>query len=458
MIKIINNKSVDEIGLNAPAIHAIWTLKGLGLLTKKEVNDALLAALSHPSAGVRKAAVQVLDLNAKSFDQIAQSNIFKDENLNTRLAAFVKIADSAPFAAVAPVLKAAINDPVNAKDRWLSPALFAAIQTNHSHMSMVADQSSTNAYQQAVNQALGEEIYTLGRKNRVQFSPNVADKNITIETAVLRRDQDAFKGLIIGQGDAKNGFALYMQGNKIYWDVYNNGEIQRIAATDGIGNGFKVHASITANQGSSLYINNKLVGNIKEVKPFNKPLRAYLRSGEDLDESVALTKYEHGSEFIGNISEIKVKLQLNGEHAHHHMQRASPVEVNQNEAPAEVIVIKAVKDIMQYDKRSITVKAGRQITLIMENPDAMPHNLVIIKPGTTEIVGKAADAMLQASSAAEKDYVPEVSEVLFHTKLVNPGQSYTLKFQAPKEKGEYPFICTFPGHWRGMNGIMKVVE
>ena len=458
LIKIINNKSVDEIGLNAPAIHAIWTLKGLGLVAKKEVNDALLTALSHPSAGVRKAAVQVLDLNAKSFDKITKSNIFKDENLNTRLAAFVKIAESAPFAAVATVLKAAINDPVNAKDRWLSPALFAAIQTNYSHMSMAADQSSSNAYQKSVNQALNEEIYTLGRKNRVQFSPNVADKNITIETEVLRRDQDAFKGLIIGQGDAKNGFALYMQGNKIYWDVYNNGEIQRIAATDGIGNGFKVNASITANQGSSLYINNKLVGNIKEVKPFDKPLRAYLRSGEDLDESVALTKYERGSEFIGNISEIKVKLQLNGEHAHHHMHSASPVEVNQNEAPAEIIVIKAVKDIMQYDKRSITVKAGSQITLIMENPDAMPHNLVIIKPGTTEIVGKAADAMLQASSAAEKDYVPEVSEVLFHTKLVNPGQSYTLKFQAPKEKGEYPFICTFPGHWRGMNGIMKVVE
>lgn len=467
LIKIINNKSVDEIGLNAPAIHAIWTLKGLGLITKKEVNDAIVAALSHPSAGVRKAAIQVLDLNAKSFDKIALSNIFKDKNLNTRLAAFVKIADSAPFAAVVPVLKTAINDPVNAKDKWLSPALFAAIQTNHSHMSMVAGQPSTNAYQKAVNQALSGEVYTLGRKDRVQFSPNVSNKDITIETEVLRQDQDAFKGLIIGQGDAKNGFALYMQGNKIYWDVYTNGKINSISSANGIGNGFKVLASVTQNQGSRLYINNKLVGEIKEVKPFNKPLSAYLRSGEDLDESVALTKYEHGSEFIGNISEIKVKLQLSGAHVHNHTMNTSaststststPVKVSKNEAAAEVIVIKAVKELMQYDKRSITVKAGKQITLIMENPDAMPHNLVIIKPGTIEIVGKAADAMLQSSSAAEKNYVPEVKEVLFHTKLVNPGKSYTLKFQAPKQKGDYPFICTFPGHWRGMRGVMKVVD
>ncbi|AIM36841.1 hypothetical protein KO02_09130 [Sphingobacterium sp. ML3W] len=458
LIKIINNKSVDEIGLNAPAIHAIWTLKGLGLLTDEEVNDALLTALSHPSAGVRKAAVQVLDLNAKSFDKIAKSKIFEDKNLNTRLAAFVKIADSAPFAEISTVLKAAINDPANAQDKWLSPALFAAIQTNHSHMSNSTDQVSNNTYEKQINQALGEEIYTLGRKNRVQFSPNVRDKDIIIETEVLRRDQDPYKGLIIGQGDAKDGFALYMQGNKLFWEVFNDGQKYSISSSDGIGNAFKVNASITEKDGLSLYVNNRLVGQMKEVKPFKKPLKSYLRSGEDLDESVALTKYDHGSEFIGNISEIKVKLQLNGGHVHDHMHMASAVEVNQNEAPAEVIVIKAIKDIMQYDKRSITVKAGKQITLIMENPDGMPHNLVIIKPGTTEIVGKAADEMLQASSAAEKDYIPEVSEVLFHTKLVNPGQSYTLKFQAPKEKGEYPFICTFPGHWRGMNGIMRVVD
>ncbi|WP_420845224.1 plastocyanin/azurin family copper-binding protein [Maribacter litopenaei] len=50
-----------------------------------------------------------------------------------------------------------------------------------------------------------------------------------------------------------------------------------------------------------------------------------------------------------------------------------------------------------------------------------------------------------------------MSEVLFATALVNPDQTVTLRFKAPSEPGEYPYICTFPGHWRIMQGVMKVV-
>jgi len=465
LIGIINNKSVDEIGLNAPAIHAIWTLQGLNLLNKKEVNEAVLGALSHPSAGVRKAAIQVLDLNAKTLPAITKSTIFADENLNTRLAAFVKIAESAPFAEITDVLTKAVGDATNANDKWLSAALFAAIQTNQTHVVSKLNTSSSNAYEQNIVQTLNEERYRLGRRNRVQFSPDVTNKDIEIETEILRRDQDPYKGLIIGQGDGTEGYALFMQGNKLFFEVYQNGQKHSISSTSGIGNKFQIKASITHNGGAALYINNKLVGEAKSVKPFTKPLAAYLRSGHDIDE-MPLTQYQQGSEFIGNVSEINVRLQPvdQGAHHHHHHDHAAmqssttPATSEETQAPSEVIVIKAVKDIMQFDKRAITVKAGQQITLILENPDAMPHNLVIIKPGTNEIVGKAADFMLQSSSAAEKHYVPEVPEVLFFTKLVNPGESYTLKFQAPKEKGDYPYICTFPGHWRGMNGVMKVVE
>jgi uncharacterized protein len=56
------------------------------------------------------------------------------------------------------------------------------------------------------------------------------------------------------------------------------------------------------------------------------------------------------------------------------------------------------------------------------------------------------------------NYVPDMPEVLFATKLVNPQQTERLRFIAPKKAGDYPFVCTFPGHWSIMNGIMKVVE
>ena len=55
-----------------------------------------------------------------------------------------------------------------------------------------------------------------------------------------------------------------------------------------------------------------------------------------------------------------------------------------------------------------------------------------------------------------KNYIPESSDILWHTKLVQPGQTETLEFVAPAEAGDYPYLCTFPGHWLLMQGVMKV--
>jgi azurin len=88
----------------------------------------------------------------------------------------------------------------------------------------------------------------------------------------------------------------------------------------------------------------------------------------------------------------------------------------------------------------------------------MQHNIVITMPGAMDIVGKAADKLATASNGAELQYVPNIPQVLFHTRLVNPRETVTLRFTAPSETGDYPYVCTFPGHWSIMNGIMKVVE
>jgi azurin len=86
----------------------------------------------------------------------------------------------------------------------------------------------------------------------------------------------------------------------------------------------------------------------------------------------------------------------------------------------------------------------------------MQHNLVITKPGMREKVGKAGDAMMKDEKGAEKNYVPSLPEVLYSTPLVSPGQSFTLTFKAPAKVGDYPYVCTFPGHWTLMNGMMHV--
>ena len=43
------------------------------------------------------------------------------------------------------------------------------------------------------------------------------------------------------------------------------------------------------------------------------------------------------------------------------------------------------------------------------------------------------------------------------TRLVQRGESDTLKFTAPAKPGQYDFVCSFPGHWLRMYGVMLVV-
>lgn len=129
--------------------------------------------------------------------------------------------------------------------------------------------------------------------------------------------------------------------------------------------------------------------------------------------------------------------------------------VPQQDKP-KYILMEVVPDLMKFELDTFTVQAGQKIILELDNLDGMQHNLVIGKPGSLNKIGAAADAMLSDPKASEKHYVPEIPEVLFSTPLVDPGDVYSLEFTVPKEPGIYPFVCTFPGHWRMMSGIMVV--
>ncbi len=62
LITLVNDQGIDQIGLNVAAIHALWTLHGLGAMGDVDSTavKAAYGALKHPSAGVRLNAVQVL--------------------------------------------------------------------------------------------------------------------------------------------------------------------------------------------------------------------------------------------------------------------------------------------------------------------------------------------------------------------------------------------------------------
>ena len=47
-------------------------------------------------------------------------------------------------------------------------------------------------------------------------------------------------------------------------------------------------------------------------------------------------------------------------------------------------------------------------------------------------------------------------DVIASTKLLGPGEQEILTFTAPKDPGSYEYVCTFPGHFAMMRGVMKV--
>jgi azurin len=132
------------------------------------------------------------------------------------------------------------------------------------------------------------------------------------------------------------------------------------------------------------------------------------------------------------------------------------IETKKVEANVVRIHLKTLREAMKYDLKEFSVPAGAKVELIFENVDAMQHNWVLGTMGSMEKIGAAADKMITAADGLAKNYVPEMPEVLAYTTLVESDGVVKVVFKAPTSKGNYPYLCTFPGHWRIMNGVMKV--
>jgi putative heme-binding domain-containing protein len=123
-----------------------------------------------------------------------------------------------------------------------------------------------------------------------------------------------------------------------------------------------------------------------------------------------------------------------------------------------VIRIGTVTDQMLYDKEKIAVRAGRPAEILFENNDLMPHNFVVTQPGALEEVGLLGEATATQPGALERNYVPGSDKIILASRLLQPQHAQKLSFTAPTRPGVYPYVCTYPGHWRRMYGAMYVVD
>lgn len=122
---------------------------------------------------------------------------------------------------------------------------------------------------------------------------------------------------------------------------------------------------------------------------------------------------------------------------------------------ARELIVDAIGGL-QYAQTELTAKPGEALSWKLRNTDVMPHNLVLVKPGKAQVVGEASFKMLNDPKAGDKSYVPDLPEVIAFIPVINPETEHVLHFRAPEEPGDYPYICTFPGHWQAMRGVLRV--
>jgi putative heme-binding domain-containing protein len=128
------------------------------------------------------------------------------------------------------------------------------------------------------------------------------------------------------------------------------------------------------------------------------------------------------------------------------------------ELGVRVVKIGTLFERMSYDQDVIAVQAGKPVEFVLQNSDLMPHNFVIAEPGSLEEIGLLSEKHAQEPTFAARHFVPQSPKILAAAGLLLPREQERLSFNAPTRPGVYPFVCTYPGHWRRMYGALYVVD
>jgi putative membrane-bound dehydrogenase-like protein len=492
LIALTRNKAVDEIGLNGAAFHALWTLQGLGETSSltSEGGRAAVEALKHPAAGVRKAAAMVLPRTVEAANAIANAGLLQDPDLHTRLAAMLVLADVPTTPEVGRLLYKVSSDTDNYSDRWLSRALFIAA-TRHKAGFLAeyrADPKAMPATALPVALRIGNTKPDWRSPDKGSLSADW--KEMQVPGNWESRGLPDFDGVVwfsrtidVPQASGETTLAIGRVSNNA--EVWVNGQLLAIAqpppapagAANGQGRGGRGGAAAAPGGGRGFVPPNyelpagtlkagantitvRITNNRNDGGFIGTPETMFIQSGETRTPIAGAWKYR--VERQTNAGALYGKP---GELAAHVAYASAPVAAGDTlpsepvvkQAPDVTIRLSVKTGEMQFDKPQLTVAPGQLVELVFANPDSMQHNFVVGASGALQAIGAAADDLARSPNGVAQQYVPQISQVLFSTKLVEPGETLTVQFKAPTEVGQYPYICTFPGHWRIMNGILNVV-
>ena len=455
LYEIVQNEKTNDDGDNFAAIHALWTIDGLGALAKDDQAEAIITnALNHVAPGVRKAAIQILSKSHWTEEAVTKSNVLNDKDPNTRLAAILSLVEISPSVSLGETLyKLSLEESVTS-DEWLSKAVYVAAN-QHKKGFIDAFLAAKPHYDRnkAMDKAIESIKYNDSGWKSMELPQYMEKAGLNIDGVVWFRKSIELpasatsKKASVSLGPINDSDITYLNGVKIGFTERKVNEKRNYEVAAGI---LKAGKNTLAIRVEDLGGNGGIYGNPEEL---------FLEmSGKKISLSGAW-KYDVEKEYGAPSQSLFKDISIGELFTNSNLNEVEISEMPSTsmEGSTTVIKIKVIKNEMKYDLTSFTVEAGKAVEIIFENPDFMQHNLVIGQIGSLQTVGKAADKIASDPKGAERQYVPDIPEILYSTRLVNPQQTVKLNFIAPSKEGEYPFVCTFPGHWSLMNGTMKVV-
>ena len=495
LIAMVRNQSVDDVGVNGGALHALWTLQGLGELnsTTTDAYRAAVDALKHPAAGVRKAAAMVLPHTADAAKALLASGVLHDPDLHTRLAVVLAVADMPTSAEIGQALYTESQQQENFTDRWLSRAFYIA---GYRHQK--AFTAAYHADRGAVPYTALPMAVRLGNTKPDWRAPDA--KAIASDWADMQvpgnwesRGLPDFDG-VVWFTRAFEWNASANAGTLSLGPVRNNGEVwinsqsvtpapfvppaapasapqgrgagragaPAAAAPAGGGRGSATYAlpDGVVRQGTNT-VTVRIQNGRNEGGFIGTPDQLFVEGGSTHVPLAGTWKYRverqtNAGTLYTRPGQLAAHVAFTVEGGSAGAGASLPPVAPQ--APDVVVRLSVVPGQLKYDKPEINAAPGQLIEVVFANPDVMQHNFVLGAPGSLDAIGEAGDKLAATPAGLAQNYVPDTPQVLFSTKLLEPGQSVTFQFRAPSAAGQYPYVCTFPAHWRTMNGMLNVIQ
>jgi len=455
---LVRDNDIAPDGSNVSATHALWVIDGLRVIQSgNEAFQVVTKALKHPAAGVRKAAIQILSDIQWTEQAVLQYDVLDDADPNTRLAAILSLVNVAPSQALGEKLYSISEEEQVKSDNWLARAVYVAANRHRQGFTKAFTKANPGVSAGTKENQREQSSFDDSNWKSMDLPQNIERAGLDMDGIVWFRKvveipaRAAGKKASLSLGPVDDSDETWVNGVKV-------GETKKQYAQPRT---YSIASSLLKAGKNVIAIRMEDTGGGGGLN--GKPEQMFLQVGNDKIALHGPWKYDVEKQYNADNAPLFKDASIGELFVKTYGDRALPSETASTESTVTpegttVIHIKALENEMKYDVKTFKVEAGKPVQIIFVNPDFMQHNLVITAPGAMEVVGRAADKLATAANGAAMHYVPDVPQVLFNTPLVNPQETFKLEFIAPDKPGDYPYVCTFPGHWSIMNGVMKVVQ